>query len=60
MSVHKDIHGDDMTILKSSYGNIWITCNEQDASVTELCFSKSTVEKIIEDLQNQLEEQGHE
>ena len=58
MSIHKDIHGDTLVISKSKLGSVWIECNEDDASVTELCFRPEVVKKIIEDLQDQLKEKG--
>ena len=55
--LHKDAHGDDMVISKDKTGRVWVVCNEYDNSVTELCFSKSTVKEIIEDLQEQIKEE---
>ena len=56
MIIHEDLEGDDLYITVSSTGNIWITCNENDASITELYFNKSSIKRIIEDLQEKLKE----
>ena len=60
MSIHKDMHGDSLVISKGRDGVVWIECNEEDSSVTELCFCQEVIEKIIIDLQEQLKEKGDE
>ncbi len=57
MSEFRDIHGDCMEISKSS-NLIWITCSEDDASVTELAFNQEVIKEVISELRKQLKEKG--